>query len=131
MTRIPTGLLGLGCGALLALSACGNGPPPDQGGGGGTGGGDSGIQTVSGQTAAGSPVQATDELKFNPQSRNAKVGDVVEWDGGGVDHNVTFDAGPKQDLPGGGKVQFKFTVAGSFNYQCTIHPGMTGSLTVG
>ncbi|HEV3125187.1 MAG TPA: plastocyanin/azurin family copper-binding protein [Candidatus Dormibacteraeota bacterium] len=130
MRRWRTMLLGLCSSAVLVLSACGNGPPSDQGNDGG-GVDTSGIQAVNPPaTAAGAPIKGTDNLTFDPGTSSAKVGDVVEWDAQTVDHNVTFDNGPRADLPAGGKVQFKFTKAGSFHYTCTIHPGMEGTLNV-
>jgi plastocyanin len=131
MRRWRSMLLGLGFSVVLALSACGNGPPPGFGGDGGGGVDTSGIQPVTTLAAPkGAPIKGTDGQTFDPTTATAKVGDIVEWDSGTIDHNVTFDDGPRQDLPAGAKVQFKFTKAGSFHYTCTIHPGMEGTITV-
>jgi plastocyanin len=135
MIEARIGAASLGVAVALLFSACGNGPPPGTGGSGGTGGaggGNIGTKT-SGQTAA-TKVQETDALKFNPASSTVKVGDVVEWDNSsGVAHNVTFDAYSSitsDNLSSGDTYQVKFTKAGTYQYHCTIHPGMDGTLTV-
>ncbi len=90
-------------------------------------------QVVTGQTAA-KTVKQSDSLKFNPTSVTVKTGDVVEWDNSGsIAHNVTFDqysAITSDTMNGGDKYQVKFGKAGSYQYHCTFHPGMDGSLTV-
>lgn len=138
MTRIRSILLGAGTSLVLVLSACGNGPPPDQGTGGtgGSGGGDSGgaaIQTVTGGTPAAT-VKETDELKFDPATATAKVGDIVAFTNGGTTpHNVTFDAGvASPTMNGGDQFLVKFAKAGTYKFVCTFHaPGMAGTITVG
>lgn len=130
-------LVGLGTSAITVLSACGNGPPPDQngGGGGGSGGGGGGgaISLVDSGTAATS-VKEMDTLKFAPDAVTVKAGDVVEFNNAGsVAHNVTFDSGvaTNGNMAGGDKALFKFASAGTYKYQCTLHAGMIGTVTVG
>ena len=90
-------------------------------------------QKVQGQTA-NQTVKQTDGLKFNPTSTTLSVGQVVEWDNSGqIAHNVTFDesaAITSDTMNGGDKYQVKFTKAGTYNYHCTFHPGMDGTITV-
>ncbi len=127
-------LAGLGTTGLVVLSACGNGPPPDQLGGGGQSGGGS-VSLVD--ATAGAPATKVDEndgLKFAPDTITVKVNDVVEFDNAGsTAHNVTFDAGAATNgnMSGGDKAYFKFTAAGAYKYQCTLHAGMTGTVNVG
>lgn len=81
---------------------------------------------------------------FSPQSMAVTVGTPVQWGwntcsgSGGYDsgetcvaHNVTFNDGifsPTQDT---GSFSRTFNVAGTYNYQCTVHGvAMTGSITV-
>lgn len=46
-------------------------------------------------------------------------------------HNVKFDDGPSSDnLAFGATFQRVFNDAGTFDYVCTIHPGMVGRVTV-
>jgi plastocyanin len=134
MMKARLGTAGLGVAAALLFSACGNGPPESAGGGTGAGGGGGDVGTkVTGQTAA-TTLQETDALKFQPTSATVKAGDVVEWDNtGATAHNVTFDnfnAITSESMNGGDKYQVKFTKAGTYQFHCTFHPGMDGTVTV-
>jgi plastocyanin len=77
-----------------------------------------------------------DDLKFQPSSATAKVGDVVEWSNNGTAiHNVTFDSPqvPSSETQNGGdKFELKFATAGTYHYVCTFHEavGMQGTITV-
>jgi len=136
MNTARMGAAGLGVAVALLFAACGNGPPPGSGssgsGSGGGGGGDVGSK-VTGQSAA-TKLKETDELKFSPNSAAVKVGDVVEWDNSGsVAHNVTFDdfsAITSDTMNSGDSYQVKFTKAGTYQFHCTFHPGMEGTVTV-
>jgi len=80
-------------------------------------------------------VQANDNLAFDPTSTTAKVGQIVQWTNvGSQSHNITFngDAVNVSDstLNGGDVWQVKFTKAGTYSYECTIHSGMNGTITV-
>jgi plastocyanin len=75
--------------------------------------------------------------QFNPSSVSVAVNGTVTWTwaaGNSVQHNVTFDAvagAPANitDRSAGGDSRI-FTTAGIFDYQCTIHFGMNGQVTV-
>jgi plastocyanin len=90
-------------------------------------------EKVSGQSAS-AKVQETDQLQFSPTASTIKVGQVIEWDNTGqVAHNVTFDDDPditSDTMNGGDTYQVKFTKAGTYQFHCTFHPGMEGSVTV-
>lgn len=136
MIKARIGVAGLGVTVALLFSACGNGPPPGTGGSGGSGGGGGGDvgSKATGATAVAT-VKETDDLKFNPNKSGVKVGDVLEWDNSSsVAHNVTFDAYSSitsDTMSAGDKFQVKFTKAGTYQYHCTFHPGMDGTITVG
>jgi plastocyanin len=91
-----------------------------------------------GQTSGlGTPVaniSATDQLAFNPVTVTAKTGGVIQWANTGTTaHNVTFDGQPSLTsgtLQKGDTWQVQFTVAGTYMYHCTFHPGMNGQITV-
>jgi plastocyanin len=88
----------------------------------------------SGLGTAAVKVLATADLKFNPTTITAKVGDVVQWTNtGSVPHNVTFDDPTLTSgtLNQNDTWQVKITKAGTYSYKCTFHPGMNGQLTVG
>lgn len=71
---------------------------------------------------------------FLPEQVTVPVGGKVLWVGSGTEHNVAFSAVP--DAPGGcvrwsfGDCLRTFPVAGTYDYQCTLHPGMIGRVTV-
>ena len=75
---------------------------------------------------------------FTPRDITIPVNTVVTWQWQTVTsvHNVTFAATPPgapaniPDRSAVGTVSRTFNNAGTFNYQCTNHPGMTGSVTV-
>ena len=125
-------VLGAGATLALGLAACGNGAPETSASGSG-GGSCPGTASGSGSGTADVKVSATDQLQFTPTTTTAKVGQVVQWTNTGtVLHNITFPAGCLTDagFQPGATWSIKFTVAGTYNYQCTIHPGMTAKLTV-
>jgi len=122
-----------GMGLALALGACGDSTPvPNGSSSGGSGGGSIGTAGKSVGTAK-VMIKATDANQFDPKTQSAAVGDVVEWENSGTaGHNITFDDSTVNDTAfgGGAKWQIKFTKAGSYKYQCTIHPGMTAEIDV-
>lgn len=88
---------------------------------------------ASGLGTPAETVSATANLSFSPNTTTAKVGDVVQWTNtGNVPHNVTFSDPTLTSgtLNQNDTWQVKITVAGTYAYKCTFHPGMTGTLTV-
>lgn len=75
---------------------------------------------------------------FSPANATIPVNGVVTWTwaaGNVFPHNVTFaaTAGAPPDITPdmtSGSASRTFTVAGTFNYSCINHAGMTGSVTV-
>jgi len=71
---------------------------------------------------------------FDPADVTAKVGDTIEWENyDDFDHNVVADSGAdfKSDNFGkGGTFEWKATKPGEVTYECTLHPGMTGTINV-
>lgn len=138
-------LAALALGTAVALTAaCG---------GGGSGYGDDAPTAPTAPAAPGSPpsnaagptVQATPQLTFTPREVAIGTGATVTWAFGPVAHNVTFaaTAGSGGEYGGGSSgspsnvpttsnasVARAFSAAGTYGYECTIHPGMTGSVTV-
>jgi amicyanin len=75
------------------------------------------------------------EFAFGPASITVKVGATVTWTNGDQDpHTVTSQAkdGPLKSatLNNGDTYQYTFTKAGTYDYLCTIHPFMTGTVVV-
>ena len=73
---------------------------------------------------------------FDPPSTTVRTNGTVTWTfQAGRTHNVTFlSAAPPQgnipNMTNGATASRTFPTAGTFNYTCSIHPGMNGSVTV-
>lgn len=69
---------------------------------------------------------------FSPALRTVAAGTMVtfRWSASANTHNVTFADGPASPSQSSGTFTRTFAVAGSFAYQCTIHSGMNGTITV-
>ena len=75
-------------------------------------------------------------IAFTPATMRIRVGQKVTWkwaDGPYVDHNL-HSVG-KNRFPGAtarktGIHTVRFTRRGTYRYQCTLHPGMTGRVIV-
>ncbi len=79
-------------------------------------------------------IAATDQNTFDPAMQDATVNEIIGWKNtGSVTHNLVFgdDASIGDPvLASGGVWQVKFTVAGTYQYSCTIHDGMLGTIVV-
>jgi plastocyanin len=80
-------------------------------------------------------VTATNGLAFDPSTARVATGGEVTWEFEATGHNVTFDvvAGAPASIGGSNanvSISRTFATAGSFPYQCTIHPGMEGTVQV-
>jgi plastocyanin len=119
------------CAALalaLGVAACGGGD--DDSGGGST----STAASSSSSSGGGGGAIKMQNIQFSPKETTVKVGDKVTWtNDDSTDHNVTADSGAdfkSKDFGSGGTFDFTPDKAGTIKYECTIHPGMTGTLTV-
>ena len=72
------------------------------------------------------------EMVFEPALARVAVGDTVTWRFEGKSaHNVTAKDGDfESDLTKEGTFEHTFDEAGSFDYVCTVHPGMGGTVKV-
>jgi plastocyanin len=106
--------------------------------GGDDDGGDSGSPDTKEQPApaaeGGSAEVSMKDIKFNPSEVTVKAGDTVTWtNDDGVGHDVTgdsFKSGDPGALENGDTFEHTFDKAGSFDYVCTVHPGMKGTVKV-
>jgi len=70
-------------------------------------------------------------FSFNPESVTVSTGDTVRWTNmDSVDHTVSGPAFESGILTNGGSFEFLFTEPGVYNYSCSIHPSMKGTVIV-
>jgi plastocyanin len=73
-------------------------------------------------------------IQFSPKDVTVDVGQTVKWVNlDSVDHNAVADSGAdfKSDIFGkDGTFEWTAAQAGKVEYECTLHPGMVGTITV-
>lgn len=68
---------------------------------------------------------------FVPTTITVKKGTTITWTNRDtMDHNVTSNAFDSGIIPKNGTYQRTFNTVGSYNYNCSIHPTMTGTINV-
>ncbi|MFZ6053198.1 T9SS type A sorting domain-containing protein [Halocola ammonii] len=78
------------------------------------------------------------DFQFDPSQLTINVGDTVIFTNSEGNHNVNgtqedFPDNPESfgnDVGTGWTYSFVFTLPGTYNYVCDVHPNMTGSITV-
>jgi plastocyanin len=113
----------------LVLTGCGGGSS-----GGATGGGSSGPVTITIGTDTGA------DQKFVPNTAqaapNTPVKLIFQNKSSSLAHNLTFQGGISAKTsdsvaPGSSEtISFTTPAAGTYQWVCSIHPGMNGTLTV-
>jgi plastocyanin len=126
----------LACTAL-GLVAAGCGDDDDDGGGGGGGGAETTEQPAGGGGGGdgGGGTEVSEEgIAFKPAEVTVSAGDTVTWtNNDSVAHDVTADAfssGEPGGMAPGDNFKHTFQEAGTFDYVCTVHPGMEGTVVV-
>ena len=126
--------------ALGLVAGCG-GDDDEDGGGGGAATTEQPADTGAAEKVepAGDTVEVGMKgIKFDPEEVTVKAGGTVKWTNNeSVPHDVTKEDGPGADFSSG-KGNMKqddtyeqtFKEAGTIDYVCTIHPNMTGKVTV-
>ena len=133
--------------ALLALAVvaagCGGGDDDDGDSGNGGGNAPSAEEPAapsadhdregSGGTGPGTQVSMKD-IKFNPGTVTIKPGGKVTWtNDDSVGHDVTaddFESGSPGGIQGGSTYSHTFKKPGTYDYVCSVHPGMKGTVKV-
>ena len=70
-------------------------------------------------------------FSFSPAILSVKAGDTVTWTNQDpMQHTVTGNGFQSKPLSNGQTYSFTFNTAGTFDYHCSIHPSMTGRITV-
>src|SRR5215212_3674165 len=120
-------LLGLGAVVALAAAGCGGN---DDGGGSSPGS----TSTPAASSSGGAVAIKLQNIAFDPKDVTVKVGQKITWtNDDSTDHNVTADSGAdfkSDNLGKDGTFEFTPDKAGTIKYECTIHPGMTATITV-
>jgi len=110
--------------AAFAVFACGEGS------------GMIGVMTTDTTGGSSGQLQATVQVTsnaFTPSLVNLRSGGIVTWVWADTtsQHNVTFnDPLLSSQTQSSGLHSVVFQTVGTFNYACTVHPGMTGSIVV-
>lgn len=93
--------------------------------------------TNPGSTSSqGTSSQATNMVSiqnfaFNPDSITVKAGTTVTWQNNdSATHTVVIGTLASPDLAPGDSYQHTFSTAGTYQYHCSIHPTMTGTVIV-
>jgi len=92
--------------------------------------------TSSSNQAVASAAVTIENMMFSPSQITVQKGGTVTWTNkDSVSHTVTDDLnsadGPKSgDIQPGSTYSFTFNKTGSFQYHCTIHPSMRGTVVV-
>jgi plastocyanin len=99
----------------LALSACGT----------------SGATTTAPAAEDGEPTVAIQDLAYTPEQLTIPAGATVTWvwRDGAVAHDVKGD-GFRSKVMAEGTFRHRFSQPGTYDYLCTLHPNMTGTIEV-
>ncbi|MCA1679238.1 MAG: cupredoxin domain-containing protein [Actinobacteria bacterium] len=86
-------------------------------------------------SAAGSRTVVLRNVAFSPKSLSIAKGTSVTFAfrDGSTDHNVVSTGSRRFKRIGArssGSLRRTFTRAGTYRYECTLHPGMTGRISV-
>ena len=69
-------------------------------------------------------------MQYVPAQLDVRVGDTVEWTNLDVmPHTVTSEAFDSDDMTTKQRWQYEVTAPGTWEYECTYHPTMHGTLT--
>jgi plastocyanin len=118
--------------ALVALAAAGCGGNSNSSSSSGSS--STPASTGASSSGGGGVAIKMQNIAFDPKAVTVKVGQKITWtNDDSVAHNVTAQSGAdfkSSDFSKGGTFSFTPTKAGTIKYVCTIHPGMTATLTV-
>jgi plastocyanin len=120
--------------AVVALAAAGCGGSDDNGGSDTSGGAGAGSTSTAPSSGGGDVAIKMQNIAFDPKSTTVKVDQKITWtNDDSTDHNVTADSGAdfkSKDFGKDGTFSFTPDKAGTIKYECTLHPGMTATITV-
>jgi plastocyanin len=72
-----------------------------------------------------------EDLAFEPGTLTVEAGDTVTWvwNDGAIEHDVSGD-GFESEVLSEGTFRHRFDEPGTYDYVCTLHPNMTGTIEV-
>jgi plastocyanin len=110
--RALVALVGL---LALALGACGT----------------SGATTTAPATEDGGPTVTIEDMAYTPDTLTVPAGATVTWvwRDGAIAHDVKGDSF-RSEVMAEGTFRHRFTQPGTYDYLCTLHPNMTGTIEV-
>ncbi len=112
--------------ALTLLAGCSGGSTPAPSGGTGSPGSGS-----SGGTPSSSVAVSMQNFAFSPSDITVAVGGTVTFtNNDSTAHDVAGGSWDSGSLAPGATFSQTFTAAGTVPIRCTIHPSMTGTITV-
>jgi plastocyanin len=114
--------------AVVALAAAGCGSSSD------SSSSSTSTPAASSSSTGGGVAIKMANIAFDPKDVTVKVGQKITWtNDDSTDHNVTADSGAdfkSKDFGKGATFDFTADKAGTIKYECTLHPGMTATITV-
>jgi amicyanin len=90
-------------------------------------------QTEPAKAASADAKVQISQMRFNPPNLTIKAGDTVTWtQADGMPHTVTSRDGDlaSPTLYQNSQFSFTFDEPGTYDYICSLHPNMTGRITV-
>lgn len=137
--------------ALMLLGACGGSSGQDEAATGAQAPSSTPTEDEEVESSGAENEVTLQTFRFEPGDIEIAVGDSVTWtNNDDILHTVTSGIGQEQGVPGvskdkdakpdglfdqemdsvGATFEFTFDEAGTFDYFCAIHPGMTGKVVV-
>jgi plastocyanin len=82
-------------------------------------------------TGTDGSVVVIEDLAFEPETLTVEVGDTVTWTwmDGAIAHDVAGDDFQSEAMSEG-SFRHRFDEPGTYEYVCTLHPNMTGTIEV-
>jgi plastocyanin len=91
-------------------------------------------ETEAGEGGGDTVTVTMKNIQFDPQAVTVKVGQTVKWvNEDDVQHDADATSGADFNLDlidKGGTIEWKAEAAGDVEYVCSVHPNMTGTITV-
>ncbi len=89
------------------------------------------VEKAPGVLESADQIVTINNFKFSPDTATIKVGDTVTWKNQEkASHTIAVDGAESPELFMGDTWSHTFTVAGTFEYPCGIHPSMKGAVIV-